>query len=313
MAGRIVVGTSGWTFDDWYPPKLTARERLAYYGERFEGVEVDSTFYALPARRTVTSWEQATPEGFTFDMKLHRLLSRHAAPLSSLPTELRDRARLNERGRVMLDGWLEREMCRRTLDAAEPLRQAGKLSSFLLQLTPAFRPEDHRLGELEPVVAGLAPVPVAVELRHRGWLREREQTLAWLRAAGVAFVCVDAPRVKAPNVLPPVDAVTRDDLAYLRAHGRNADGYLKGASATERFAWRYSQEELLEIATRARALARDAAHVRLMFGNGPDAPAAAQRMRSILAQPGTMPSGASARSPARERRRGSGTRRSSAP
>jgi uncharacterized protein YecE (DUF72 family) len=117
MTPRIVVGTSGWTFDDWYPPKLPARERLAYYGERFEGVEVDSTFYALPAPRTVAGWVQATPRGFTFDVKLHRLLSRHAPPLSSLPGDLRERIKLNEHGRVILDGWLEKEMCRRTLDA----------------------------------------------------------------------------------------------------------------------------------------------------------------------------------------------------
>jgi uncharacterized protein YecE (DUF72 family) len=284
MAGRIVVGTSGWTFDQWYPPKLPARERLSYYAERFEGVEVDSTFYALPARRTVASWERATPAGFTFDVKLHRLLSRHAAPLSSLPTDLRERAKLTERGRVTLDPSLEQEMCRRTLRAAEPLCEAAKLSSFLLQLTPAFRPEDHRLSELERVVEGLAPVPVAIELRHRGWLREQEQTLAWFRSAGVAFVCVDVPAVKAPNVLPPLDAVTREDLGYLRAHGRNAEGYLKGGSAAERFAWRYSPQELTEIAARARALARQADHVRLMFGNGVDAPEAAQRMRSILRQ-----------------------------
>src|SRR3954469_18738053 len=142
MAGRIVVGTSGWTFDEWYPPKMPARERLSYYAERFEGVEVDSTFYAVPARRTVPTWERATPPGFTFDVKLHRLLSRHAAPLSSLPSDLRERAKVTERGRVTRDPSLEQEMCRRTLGAVEPLREARKLSSFLLQLTPAFRPED---------------------------------------------------------------------------------------------------------------------------------------------------------------------------
>jgi uncharacterized protein YecE (DUF72 family) len=286
MAGRIVVGTSGWsTFSEgWYPAKLPPVRRLSYYGQRFEGVEVDSTFYALPARRTVAGWAEITPREFTFDVKLHRLLSRHATPLSSLPRELRERAKLNERGRVMLDASLQRELCRLTLAAFEPLRDAGKLSSFLLALTPAFRPEDHRLRELEQVVEALAPVPTAIELRHRGWLRDQEQTLGWFRAAGVAFVCVDAPRVKVPNVLPPVDAVTRHDLGYLRAHGRNAEGYMRGGSAAERFAWRYSDAELREIARRAQALARDAERVRLMFGNGASAPAAAQRARELLGQ-----------------------------
>src|SRR3954447_13261416 len=106
------------------------------YAERFEGVEVDSTFYALPGRRTVARWTAVTPAHFTFDVKLHRLLSRHAAPLSSVPTDLRERATVNERGRVVLEPRLEKALCERTLTTIEPLRDAGKLSSFLLQLTP---------------------------------------------------------------------------------------------------------------------------------------------------------------------------------
>jgi uncharacterized protein YecE (DUF72 family) len=283
MPGRVVVGTSGWSYPDWYPPRLAPLERLRWYAQRFDGVEVDSTFYAIPGRRTVVRWEAVTPAGFTFDVKLHRLLSRHAAPPSSLPADLRDRARLADGGKVVLDADLEAALCWRTLAAFAPLREAGKLSSFLLQLTPGFKPPDHELAELEPIVHMLAPVPVAVELRHRAWLRDFDATLEWFRRAGAAFVCVDSPELDAPPVLPRVDAVTRDDLAYLRAHGRNADGYLRGRTPSERFGWRYSDEELDEIGERARALAREAASVRLMFGNGNHAPAAAERMRDRLA------------------------------
>jgi uncharacterized protein YecE (DUF72 family) len=97
MAGRIVVGTSGWSNwgDGWYPPGLPAREWLRSYAERFEGVEVDSTFYALPAQRTVARWAEITPPLFTFDVKLHRLLSRHSTPLSSLPSDMRAQAKVN--------------------------------------------------------------------------------------------------------------------------------------------------------------------------------------------------------------------------
>jgi uncharacterized protein YecE (DUF72 family) len=282
MAGRIVVGTGGWSAEEWYPAGLPARDRLSWYAERFEDVEVDSTFYALPARRTVARWAEITPPGFTFDVKLHRLLSRHAAPLSSLPTDLRPEVDVTDRGRVVLTPELEAAVCRRTLETVEPLHEAGKLSSFLLQLTPGFEPGTHSLDELEPVVQALAPVPVAVELRHRDWLRDPDTTLAWFRAEGATFVCVDAPDVHVPVVLPPFDAVTRDDLAYLRAHGRNAEGYVRGRTAGERFAWPYSDEELGELAERARRLAAEAATVRLAFANGGHALAAAQRMRELL-------------------------------
>jgi len=92
--------------------------------------------------------------------------------------------------------------------------------------------------------------------------------------------------------MPPVDAVTDHRLAYLRAHGRNADGYLKGRTVAERFGWEYSDEELGEIAGRATELAERAEIVNVAFNNnrGRDAPASARRMRELLGQdPGPVP------------------------
>ena len=136
------MGTAGWTYAYF-------RRSLRRYAECFDGVEVDSSFYAIPSSRVVARWTQLTPRHFTFDVKLHRLLSRHAAPLSSLPVDLRAGAQTAESGRVMLDRSLEQALCSRTLAAMEPLRTSGKLSSFLLQLTPAFKPlrtSAHRAG-----------------------------------------------------------------------------------------------------------------------------------------------------------------------
>jgi uncharacterized protein YecE (DUF72 family) len=292
MAGRIVIGTSSWAdpgfVEEWYPQGLPARDRLPYYAERFEAVEVNSTFYAVPAEPTVERWAEVTPAGFTFDVKLHRLLSRHAAGLDSLPPDLRDGADVGERGRVRLTPQLEAALADRILQTTHPLAGAGKLATFLLQLSPAFRPGDHELDELAPLLARLAPHPVAVEVRHRAWLGSRriEATLDWLEAHGAAFVGVDAPQGKAPTLIPPVDAVTRGDVAYLRAHGRNLEGFTRGRSVAERFAYRYADDELRELGERAQKLAEDASAVHVMFNNnrGSDAPVAAQRMRELLGQ-----------------------------
>jgi uncharacterized protein YecE (DUF72 family) len=78
----------------------------------------------------------------------------------------------------------------------------------------------------------------------------------------------------------------------MRAHGRNAEGYMTGRSVAERFGWRYSDEELEEIAERARGLAEQASEVHVAFNNnrGDDAPTAAARFRSLLGQdPGPPP------------------------
>ena len=297
-AGKILVGTSSWAdpgfVEEWYPQGLPAKDRLPYYAERFRAVEVNSSFYAIPERDTVGRWARITPDDFVFDVKLHRLLSRHAAQLKELPPELRELADVGQRGRVHLTPELEQKMVEQVKHACEPLDKAGKLRAFLLQLTPAFSPDKHELAELDPIIDGLAPHPVAVEFRHRGWVREKrvEHTLAYLSEHQAVFVCVDAPPGDHVPIMPPLDAVTRDDLAYMRLHGRNTDGYLRGKSVAERFGWRYSDEELEEVGGRVRELAEQANEVHVLFNNnrGDDAPTSAQRFMSLLGQdPGPPP------------------------
>jgi uncharacterized protein YecE (DUF72 family) len=284
MAGRIVVGTSSWAdpgfVKEWYPPKMTAKERLPWYAQRFEMVELNSSFYAVPDRNTVHGWVKITPPGFMFDVKAHRALSRHSAPVESLPPDLRPLHGTPE---------LERPLAERLVEETAPLRDAGKFGTYLLQLTPAFSPRRHRLEELDGVVEILGPHGLAVELRNRNWVDDddaREATLDWYADRGVTFVGVDAPPGDNFQIMPRLDAVTNPSLAYLRAHGRNTKGYLTGKSVAERFAWQYTDEELEEIAGRARTLAEDAREVHVAFNNnrGDDAPTAAQRFRALLGQ-----------------------------
>ncbi|MFL5819136.1 MAG: DUF72 domain-containing protein [Solirubrobacteraceae bacterium] len=298
MAGRIMVGTSSWAdpgfVAEWYPKGMPPRDRLAWYAERFDAVELNSSFYAIPAPGTAERWAQQTPDGFTFHVKLHRLLSRHSAEPESLPPQLRDDAQVGSRGRVALTPDLEQAMARATLEAVAPVEGAGKLGAFLLQLSPSFDPRRHDLDELDCLLEVLAPHPVAVELRHRGWVEgERAQrTLDHLSARGAVWVGVDAPHAEHFTIMAPVDAVTRKDMAYLRAHGRNAEGYVSGRSVAERFGYAYSDDELQEIGERVGKLAGEAAVVNVMFNNnrGADAPVAARRMRELLGQdPGPAP------------------------
>jgi uncharacterized protein YecE (DUF72 family) len=109
----------------------------------------------------------------------------------------------------------------------------------------------------------------------------------------VAFVGVDAPPGDNFQIMPPIDAVTNPSIAYIRAHGRNTQGYLTGKSVAERFGWRYTDEELEEIAGRARGMAEQAGEVHVAFNNNrdDDAPTAAQRFRSLLGQAPPEPEG----------------------
>jgi uncharacterized protein YecE (DUF72 family) len=294
----IIVGTSSWAdpgfVEHWYPKGLPSKERLPFYAERFEAVELNSSFYAIPAESTVEGWAKATPDGFRFDVKLHRLLSRHSSQLKELPADLRDEVETNERGRVLLHPALIEEMVRRTAEAFQPLAEAGKLGAYLLQLTPAFDPRRNELDELAPVLDGLAPTLVAVEFRRRSWASSKgfKNVLDWLSAHDAVFVCVDAPPGDHVPIFPPIDAVTRDSLAYMRCHGRNLEGYLHGRSVAERFDYDYPREELEEIAGRVKSLGEEADQVHVMFNNNARelAPKAARALRGIIGQdPGPEP------------------------
>jgi uncharacterized protein YecE (DUF72 family) len=293
MPGRILVGTSSWAdpgfVKEWYPRGMAAKERLGWYAQRFEAVELNSSFYAIPDRNTVHGWVRNTPDDFTFDVKVHRALSRHAAPLDSLPPDMREGVQGGPRGRVQLTPELEEALVARLLEETSPLADAGKLGAYMLQMTPAFAPGKNRLDELDELVRGFGSNRLAIELRHRGWVREkrRDETFGWFAEQRVAFVSVDAPPGDQVPIMPSdLDAVTRDDLAYLRLHGRNTDGYLTGTSVAERFGWRYSDDELEQVKERVVAMAEQAGEVHVAFNNnrGDDAPTAAQRFRSLLGQ-----------------------------
>jgi uncharacterized protein YecE (DUF72 family) len=195
---------------------------------------------------------------------------------------------------VKLTPELEVAMADATIEAVAPLEEAGKLGALLLQLTPGFSPRKHELDELAPLIERFAPRPVALELRNRNWVRDEraDETFAWLSEHDAAFVAVDAPPGEEFSIMPAIDAVTRDDLAYLRAHGRNTEGYLKGKTVAERFGWEYSDEELEEIKRRAQKMAEDAVSVHVAFNNnrGRDAPTSARRFRQLLGQDPGPPS-----------------------
>ncbi|HXA10141.1 MAG TPA: DUF72 domain-containing protein [Chthoniobacterales bacterium] len=292
-SGRILVGTASWSdpgfVERWYPPKLPAGDRLPWYAEHFEMVEVNSTFYAVPEVRLVERWVRATPNEFVFDVKLHRLLSRHAATLRSLPPALQRVAEADAGGKVKLTADLERALLEQIVAAIEPLRAAQKFGAFLLQLSPAFSPRKHDLAELDGLLARLAPLGAVVELRNRHWTEDGHltKTLEFFRRHHTTFALVDAPAEAHFTIMPSdLDAVTRRALAYLRLHGRDAQAYLRGRTVAERFSYDYSDEEIGAVAERAKKLAREAEAVHVVFNNNAldFAPHAALRLRAALGQ-----------------------------
>ncbi|MFN2621233.1 MAG: DUF72 domain-containing protein [Chthoniobacterales bacterium] len=290
---RILVGTASWSdpgfVEHWYPKKMPAGERLAWYAQHFEMVEVNSSFYSVPDPRLVDCWCHSTPDGFVFDVKLHQLLSRHSANLKLLPPALQKKAESDAKGRVKLTPKIEAAMIEELRRPLQILRGHAKLGALLLQLSPGFSPRKHQLNELDDLLGALAEYRIAIELRNRNWVEGEnlEATLAFMRKHSTTLVSVDAPLEKHFTIMPPeLNAVTNPELAYLRLHGRDAHAYTTGKTVAARFNYDYSDKEIGEVAERAHDLAKDAKEVHVVFNNNAldYAPHAAARMREALGQ-----------------------------
>ena len=266
MAAPVRVGTCSWADESlskyWYPPGTKAGERLPYYAEHFDTVEVDSTYYSLPVEEMVTRWAERTPDGFVMHVKAFGVMTRHPVKVEQLPPDLRDEAPVDERGRVdRPPREFRAEIFKRFRDALEPLRSAGKLGGILFQLPPYVVYKDYSLDYLEWAKEQLKGDELLVEFRHASWLDDenRADTLKFLERLGATHVIVDAPRMEgARNVIPTVLALTSPTL-YVRFHGRNAATWNKrGGGAQERFDYLYSDDELREWAQPLRELAGEA-------------------------------------------------------
>jgi uncharacterized protein YecE (DUF72 family) len=287
--GEIRIGTASWTdpgfVEDWYPKDLRAEERLGWYAEHFDLVEINSTFYALPALSSVKRWCEQTPEGFLFDVKLPKVLSRHSMQVKFLPSELRERVE-TQKGVIKLTESTERLVAKRLLQLFEPMREAGKLGVFLLQLSPAFRPKTHKLSDLDTLAELFSSHPLAVELRNRDWVtRERfQETVNFFKERRLTLVLVDAPESEHFTVMPGFDCATDPRLGYFRLHGRNAEGYIKGRTVAERFDYDYSPEEVQEIAKRLRKVDKEVERLHVIANNNRSnyAPKLAEALRKEI-------------------------------
>jgi len=291
--GKILVGTASWSdpgfVERWYPKKMPAGERLGWYAQHFDMVEVNSTFYSVPDPRMVERWCAATPDDFTFDVKLHQLFSFHSTPAKLLPPDLQKLAETNAKGIVKSTPELQRALLGTFLRSMSIFRDAGKLGVFLLQLSPAFSPRKHELDELIQLIETLSGYDLAIEFRNRNWaVGDRlESTIDFMRKRRAIFVNVDAPASDHFMVMPSdVDEVTNSKVAYLRLHGRNAKAYIAGKTVAARFDYDYSESEIAEVAQRSRRLAKDARELHVIFNNNnlDYAPRAALRLRNALGQ-----------------------------
>ncbi len=191
---NVDVGTSGWSYKEWegvlYPKG--EKRKLTYYSRYFKTVEIDSTYYAYPAKAMVEGFASVTPEDFVFSAKLPKLITHDK--------------------KLDVGKGVQQDLMR-FLHVMRPLEDAGKLGALLIQLPPSFSYE-RDLGSLTGFLGVLpSDLRFAVEFRNLSWFRP--ETWDLLRGHNVAYTVVDEP------LLPP-DPVVTADFSFIRWHGRGA-------------------------------------------------------------------------------------------
>lgn len=266
----VRIGTASWTDPTllapgvFYPEGVaSAEERLRYYASRFSLVEVDSTYYAMPARSMAAAWAARSPADFVFDIKAFSLMTGHAAETKRLPDWLRralprtvaadTRVRPSQLPTTLMD-----DVWARFLAALSPLRDAGKLGPILLQYPRWFTPTRESADALRAARERLGDEAAAVEFRNPAWLEGRmaARTIALLEKLELTYVVVDAPPGTGSS-MPPTLHVTTPGFAMVRLHGRRTAAWeAKHAVVSERYRYLYDGEELQEWAARIGELAR---------------------------------------------------------
>jgi uncharacterized protein YecE (DUF72 family) len=200
---RWRVGTSGWSYAWWrglfYPEDLPGREWLGFYARQFSTVEINMTYYRLPAPRMLEDWAKKTPPGFTFVLKAPKIIT-HQKRLRDAESDI--------------------------LYFYDLARGLGKkLGGILFQLPPSLRRDDGLLAAFASVLS--SEVTNVVEFRHPSWYAEEVAEL--LRARGVVFCAVSSLKV-------PSEIIRTSDTLYARFHGLR-DGPAYKYSEAELGAW----------------------------------------------------------------------------
>ncbi|HVM31059.1 MAG TPA: DUF72 domain-containing protein [Candidatus Limnocylindrales bacterium] len=178
--GRLLVGTSGFSYRDWaplfYPSGTRATEMLRQYAERLPAVELNNTFYRQPRGEAIARWLADTPGDFRFVVKAQR-----GASLRALGATEPSASRVAE-----MVSWL-----------TAPYRLFGdRLGSVLFRVPKDVERNDDRLARL--LDAWPADLPMTMELQHPSW--HVDEVLAVLSHHSAALCSTDVDDLPSPDL-----------------------------------------------------------------------------------------------------------------
>ncbi|NLR08967.1 MULTISPECIES: DUF72 domain-containing protein [Lactobacillaceae] len=266
----ITIGLTTWKE---HPALIGGEQRpvtLNEYAARLPLVELDTPFYGIPRQSTVANWQAAVPDGFQYILKANQVMTQHDQRQE--PATMAERTTAFDQFKV----------------AVAPLVDHRQLRTVLFQFPPYFNRTTANIQYLRDVRVQMGQLPVAVEFRSPSWFEDAGMTtdvLAYLKSLKLTNVTTDEPH-NLNNGIPLIETVTTPELAVVRLHGRNTEGWFnQGANWRKtRTLYKYSEDELQTIAALVRRLAAQAKDVCVIFNNnsGKDAAPNALRLQVIL-------------------------------
>jgi uncharacterized protein YecE (DUF72 family) len=275
----LYVGTSGWSYPQgagkwdgvFYPETLADKDKLSYYAQFFNAVEINSSFYRPPNPYAARAWAAKVPHDFRFTAKLWQKFT-HPKMFEEATGKSAE---------------LHAQDFEQFVAGLEPLAQAGKLGPVLAQFPPSFKPEAGTLDYLEDLIRRFrqAGFPFAVELRHRDWTEsDRARPLRKLMEdEGVAWAMIDEPRFRTSIREVPLTG----DVGYFRFHGRNYAQWWKHEAAEDRYNYLYSREEQQQLASEVGHVAERTQQTYAFYNNhyGAKAVVNALQLQMALGKP----------------------------
>lgn len=186
MKGKCFIGTSGWSYDHWagvfYPPDLKTADRLNFYINHFNSVEINNTFYHLPTPSAFKGWREPAPKGFIYALKGSRFIT-HMKKLKDPKEPLH---LFLERTRIL----------------------KGNLGPILFQLPPHWRCNTERLKEFVKLLP--SNMRFVFEFREPSWFNKEIYDI--LKENNIALCIYHMPEFESP-----IEVTAK--FAYIRFHG----------------------------------------------------------------------------------------------
>jgi uncharacterized protein YecE (DUF72 family) len=187
---KVLIGTSGFYYPHWfgnfYPQDLKKAELLSFYSQRFNTVEINSSFYHILKPKTVENWSKKVPKDFVFTFKMSRFVT-HVKKLAC-----------------------EKESLNLFFNSLFTLKSSKTKQLVLIQLPPSLKINREKLINF----IGMLPKNFlyAFEFRHQSWFADDIYKI--LKKFNMAVVLSDSP-----NHLWPYVNIETANFFYIRFHG----------------------------------------------------------------------------------------------